>query len=142
MAFVMVDVLAIANALKVVLEDMDEIKSVKLGEHDTIPHTPAAEIVASNFNLDDITASGTTWDQTYRFTVGIYVPYQANQDVNESSLLPLAKLFTEKLHNDHDTLGGLVEDVKVLSGEVRTVYVNNSKYRLLALFLEAGYMNS
>lgn len=142
MAFVMQDLLAIAEALKAVLKGMPEIKSVKLGEHDTLPNTPAAEVVASNFNLDDITSSGFTWDQVYRFTVGIYVPYQANQDVNETLLLPLAKAFTEKLHNDHRTLGGVVEDAKVLSGEIRTVYVNQAKYRLLALFLEAGYMNS
>jgi hypothetical protein len=136
--FSMIDLLAIANALKAVAESVDGIKAVKLGENDTIPHSPAIEVVANTFTLDDITNSGTSWDQLYRFTVGIYVPYTSNQERAESELLPLAKAFTEKLHNDNSTLGGLVEDCKVLSGELRSVSVNNARYRLLALFVEAG----
>lgn len=136
--FEMLDLLEIAEAIKVVAEELDEVKEVKLGENDAIPYTPSVEVVANSFTLDDITNSGRDWDNIFRFTVGFYVPYMTNQERSETELLPLAKKFVEKLHNEHDTLGGLVDDCKVTGGEIRTVAVNNARFRVLALFVEAG----
>lgn len=140
----MLQLLAIADALKAEAAAVAGVAAATVGVSQSMPETPAAEIVIAEFKLQTLPAGGGDTLEWARFIVGFYVPVTANLEDDERQLTPIVETFVNRLGaGSFDfTLGGLVEDTRVTGGEFDVHKRNNREYRAAWLDVFAGELGA
>ncbi len=135
----MIDLLAVANALKPVAK-VAGVKECYLGVNTAFPSTPACEVIVGDGRLRTLAAGASDTLESLRVQVVYYVALTQNLETDEQTLLPIVAAFINALGaDDFDyTLGGLVEDVRPIGFEFDVIKRNNLWFRYGSVELVCG----
>ena len=135
----MIDLLAIANALKPIA-NVEGVKECLLGVNQSFPNTPACEVIVGDGRLRSLAAGANDSLENLRVQVVYYVALTQNLETDEQTLLPIVTAFINALaEDDFDyTLGGHVEDVRVIGFEFDVIKRNNLWFRYGSVELICG----
>jgi hypothetical protein len=139
----MLQLLAIADALKAHAAAIAGVAVTSVGLRESIPNTPAVEIVIADFKLQTLPGGGDSL-QWASFIIGFYVPVTNNLEVDERALVPIVEAFVDRLADPEAdlTLGGLVEDTRITGGSFDVHKRNNREFRAAWLDLFAGELGA
>jgi hypothetical protein len=147
---VTVNVLAVAQALKAVVAELEGIatdqtntKQVFVGINTAWPSTPAAEVIPVAVDLQTLAAGANEQLVTGVFYVAFYVAVTPNLEADELTLLPLCAALVDALADeDFDyTLGGLVEDCRAVRAEFDIVKRTGRSYRSAVVQVVVGELD-
>jgi hypothetical protein len=142
----MLQLLQIADALKAHAAALEGVAGTAVGVSESLPKTPAVEIVIGDFRMRSEPAGGDSvaaldWAS---FIVGFYVPLTKNLEDDERRLVPIVEAFVNRLTDPatDQTLGGLVEDTRITGGTFDIHKRNNREYRAAWLDVFAGELGA
>jgi hypothetical protein len=142
----MLQLLAIADAIKTHAAAIEGVAATAVGVSESMPDTPAVEIVLADFKLQTLPAGGNEKSslEWASFIVGFYVPLEKNLEDDERTLVPIVEAFVNRLADPATdlTLGGLVEDLRITGGSFDVHKRNNREYRAAWLDLFAGELGA
>ena len=136
----MMDLLAVADALKAVALEVPGVKVAALGINQSWPQTPAAEVILADGDISMEVAGGSSFLEQSRVQIVFYVPLTNNLEADERELIPLLQGFVDSIHDpafDY-TLGGLVENLRAVNFTFTVTARNRRSYRAAALTLLVG----
>jgi hypothetical protein len=134
----MISPLTIANKIKDRLTGLNLFKTVDLGECESIPDTPSAEVIYDGFVLRGLPASSGVRLDKHDFSVTIYERFETERGVTEAALLGHVSAVVDEMNSGDRTLDGTVEDVRAYDGKAGMATVNNELYRIITIRIEAG----
>lgn len=139
----MLNLLAIADALKLIAAGITGVKQSLLGVNQSFPTTPAVEIIVADGSLQTLAAGNAQSLAVARFQVVFYVAMTANLEDDERELIPLVESFVDTLHDVafDFTLGGLVEDCRSSRFDFDLVKRSSRMYRYAAVEVWAGELD-
>lgn len=132
--------LAVADELKVVAAGVPGVVVVALGVNQAWPSTPAVEVIVGDVDLRTFAAGNLEQLVNGRVLLAVYVALTANLEEDERVLIPIVEGLVGALSaaSFDRTLGGLVEDVRATGVSFDVVRRNNRTYRSAVLEVVVG----
>jgi hypothetical protein len=130
--------LDIANKIKARLIALNRFKSVDLGENESIPNSPAVEVIYDGFSLRGLPASAGVRLDKHDFSITIYERFENQRENSEEKMLGHIKAVVDAFNSGDRTLDNTVEDVRAYDGKAGMATVNRELYRIVTIRIEAG----